>query len=121
MPVQLDVPGAGRQTLSLRNLRKMIEAALSAGELRGAAIYMYLFALLAASAKGVLELKNDHTAREYLQELQARADFSDVGRERFRRIARNFEYALYRGRLPDDVGLEQLREQWTELRGEVTA
>lgn len=119
LPPDFAAQAGVRERLNLKRLRELIEAAFASADLNAAAIYLYLFALLRLSAAGRLELKNEFTARDYARQLAAESNESLPFE--FSIIARNFEFALYGGRLPGDANEAGLREIWRNLDGAVGA
>lgn len=109
--------GVQRGVLDLPGLRTRIEAALAEGDVRMACIYLYLFALLRLAGGGHVQLQSDATARDYVRQL-AEAELPAWARD-FSAVARYFEYALYRGGLPESLGLDvpQIRAHWQSLSG----
>ena len=88
---------------------------LEQGELRLAALYMFLYAVVRYGEKGYLDLRPHHTAREYRQMFLKEERTNASGRENFSRLARNFEIAAYRGAAPDD----DLGSLWSDLQREL--
>lgn len=104
-----------KEPLNLKRLRELIEAALRDGDLRQACVYMFLFALLGLHHRGHLELQRDRTAREYVSALRGDAPSGGLA-DLFAESARLFEYALYRGRLPENVDPSGVQDRWSRLR-----
>lgn len=111
--------GIQRGPLTLASLRDRMEAALSAGDLRLACICLYLFALLRLAGAGYLELHGDATARDYLRQLEGYSQGQELPpwAHDFQSVARLFEFALYRGRLPEGIDGDQVRAHWRMLSG----
>ncbi|MCR9141315.1 MAG: hypothetical protein NXI24_03625 [bacterium] len=101
-----------REPLNQKRLRELIEAAFASEDLRSAAIYVYLFALLRLSLLGRLELAGNLTARDYSRRLAAS---SGPALFDFDAVARLFEFALYRGGLPADADAETLQRIWRTI------
>lgn len=123
LPAELAREAGMREPLNSKRLREMIDAAFASGDLRAACIYMYLFALLRLSAMGLIELKNDQTARDYARQIERNQAGSAVtvapailDTFNFPAVTRLFEYALYRGHLPDDAGAESVMALWRGLQ-----
>ena len=112
LPADLAMQAGMREPLNSKRLRELIEASFAAGDLRAACIYIYLFALLRFSTQGVIELKGDRTARDYTLQLER---VPAEGGADFRAVARLFEFALYRGRLPADATAESVMSLWRGL------
>ncbi|MEQ9365066.1 MAG: hypothetical protein RIF32_12515 [Leptospirales bacterium] len=113
LPAELARAVGAREPLNQTRLRELIESALSTGDLRSASIYLYLFALLKLQALGLLDIRGDQTARDYLRQLDGVAAAPPT--IDFPAMARLFEFALYRGRLPDDTNEEFVRGLWRGL------
>ncbi len=101
------------EPLSLKRLRELIQESLTAEDYRRAAIFIFLFLLLKASALGWLVMHKDYTAREYLRafELSEPAPRESLV-PAFRDAVRLFELALYRDRPPP---AEETRALWRRL------
>ncbi len=115
---QAGIDLASKEPLNLKRLRDMIEGALRDGELGRACVYMFLFALLGFHHLGHLELHRDRTAREYVRSLQGGGPAGGLV-DLFADLARLFEYALYRGHLPETVDSTDVRDRWSRLRAAI--
>ncbi len=101
------------EPLSLKRLRELIQESLAAADYRRAAIFIFLFLLLKASALGWFAMHKDFTAREYLRAFETSdpAPRETLG-PAFRDAVRLFELALYGDRPPP---AQETLELWRRL------
>lgn len=113
VPENLAREAGVNEPLSLKRLRELILESLAAEDYRRAAIFIFLFLLLKASALGWLAMHKDFTAREYLRAFEASepAPRESLG-PAFRDAVRLFELALYREGPPP---AEETRALWRRL------
>lgn len=113
IPENLAREAGVNEPLSLKRLRELIQESLAAEDYRRAAIFIFLFLLLKASALGWFAMHKEFTAREYLRAFEASepAPRESLG-PAFRDAVRLFELALYRDRPPP---AEETRALWRRL------